>query len=96
MTHRKQAATSRPTADLAAWTATWWANEQAIRVSSIPSYIPALPDGRRVSTATAWRWTLRGLHGVRIRRFKVGGTWCTTTAELARWSAALTAAEVTA
>ncbi|MBL8738579.1 MAG: DUF1580 domain-containing protein, partial [Planctomycetes bacterium] len=48
--------------------------------------------GRRVSIASVYRWTTAGLHGVRLRRFRVGGCWCTTTEELARWSAALTAA----
>lgn len=78
---------------LAADPTAWWAHERAIRVSSIPGHVPTLPDGRRVSVATAWRWSLRGLHGLRIRRFKTGGTWCTTVEELGRWQAALTAAQ---
>lgn len=45
-----------------------------------------------MSIASAYRWTTAGLRGVRLRRFRVGGNWCTTTEELARWSAALTAA----
>lgn len=72
--------------------APWWAGEQAIRISDVPRHIPPLPDGRRVSLASVYRWSLNGLRGVRLRRFKVGGTWCSTTQELARWSAALTAA----
>lgn len=72
--------------------APWWAGEFSVRVSDVPRYVPPLPNGRRVSIASVYRWTTAGLHGVRLRRFRVGGCWCTTTEELARWSAALTAA----
>lgn len=72
--------------------APWWAGESSVRVSDIPRHVPPLPDGRRVSVASAFRWTTSGLRGVRLRRFRVGGVWATTTEELARWSAALTAA----
>lgn len=72
--------------------APWWRGETSIRVSDIPRHVPPTPTGRAVNASTAWRWTLRGIRGVRIRRFRVGGTWCTTLEELARWQAALTAA----
>jgi hypothetical protein len=71
-------------------TKAWWIGEKAIRVSSIPQHIPTLPDGRLVSTATAWRWTNRGLYGMCIRRFRVGGAFCTTIEELARWQQSIT------
>ncbi len=58
----------------------------------LPRILPPRPDGRRVSIDAVYRWSLRGLHGVRLRRFRVGGAWCTTTEELTRWSAAITAA----
>jgi len=71
----------------------WWLDEAKIRVSDIPSHVPSLLGGRKVSKATAWRWTLHGVRGLRIRRFRVGGAWCTTLEELGRWQAALTAAD---
>jgi hypothetical protein len=95
----------RAAASLAVQSAPWWQGETAISVSAIPQHVPARPDGdpskletkwRPVSAATAWRWTLRGIGGVRIRRFRTGGTWCTTLQELARWQAALTEAAVVA
>jgi hypothetical protein len=70
----------------------WWAGETAVRISDVPRHVPKLPDGRQVSIASAYRWTKDGLHGVKLRRFRVGGCWCTTTQELARWSMALTTA----
>ena len=69
----------------------WWNGEAAVRISALPSVIPPLPDGRKVSVATCWRWTLRGLHGLRLRRFKIGSSWHTTREEVTRWSQALTA-----
>ncbi|MCC7065843.1 MAG: DUF1580 domain-containing protein [Planctomycetes bacterium] len=72
--------------------APWWAGETAIRVSDLPRHLPPAASGKRVSAATAFRWTLAGLHGVRLRRFKIGGSWHTTCEELARWSRVLTEA----
>jgi len=62
-----------------------------MRVTDVPRHVPPLPDGRRVSVTSAFRWTLTGLHGIRLRRFKIGGTWHTTQQEIDRWSRALTA-----
>lgn len=70
----------------------WWIGETAIRVADIPKHVPAQADGRQIGVATAWRWTLRGVGGIAIRRFRVGGSWCTTLQEIARWQQALTAA----
>ncbi|MFY9343248.1 MAG: hypothetical protein WAT39_12200 [Planctomycetota bacterium] len=70
----------------------WWNGEAAVRISALPSIIPPLPDGRRVSVATCWRWSLRGLGGIKLRRFKVGAVWHTTREEVTRWSRSLTSA----
>ena len=68
----------------------WWRGEQAIRLSRLPRFMPRTADGRRVSQATAYRWATAGLRGIRLRRFKSGGSWCTTREELHRWTALLT------
>lgn len=82
-------ASQRIARDLAA---PWWANETAVRISDLPRLLPPTASGRRVSAATCFRWSLNGLHGVRLRRFKIGSTWHTTHEELARWSRVLTEA----
>ena len=69
----------------------WWSGETALRIGDVPKHVPPTPAGNRVSVASVYRWTCSGLHGVRLRRFKVGGAWHTTLEELGRWSAALTA-----
>lgn len=71
----------------------WWAGEEQVRLSDLPRLLPPLPDGGRVSLASVYRWTTRGLRGVRLRRFRCAGGWATTREELARWQAAMTAAE---
>jgi len=53
----------------------WWSGETAIRVSDMPNHVPRLPSGKTVSVASVYRWTLAGLDGVRMRRFKIGGSW---------------------
>jgi hypothetical protein len=66
--------------------ASWWTGETPIRLTALPNHLPLLPTGRKVSLPTVFRWTTRGLHNVRLRRFKLGGGWCTTAEELNRWS----------
>jgi hypothetical protein len=84
------AAATTPPRAVAAGTP-WFERETAIRLSDVPRVLPSRPDGKRVSVDAVYRWSLRGLHGLRLRRFRVGGAWCTTMEELTRWSAALTA-----
>jgi hypothetical protein len=72
--------------------APWWHGEHGIRINDVPKHVPPRPDGRPISAATAWRWTLRGVRGIAIRRYRVGGNWCTTVEELRRWECALSAA----
>lgn len=69
----------------------WWVGETPVRVSDLPAHIPALPGGKKVSTASVYRYTTVGVRGIRIRRFRgVGNSWCTTLQELGRWQSALT------
>ena len=70
----------------------WHSGESAVRLASLPQHLPRLPSGDCVSQATAYRWALSGLYGIRLRRFKIGGSWHTTLEELTRWSEAITSA----
>ena len=85
--------TSKTAQRVARALAIWWGGEDPIRLSGVPRVLPPASSGRRVSTATVYRWSLTGLRGVRLRRFKVGGSWHTTHQELDRWANALTALE---
>lgn len=68
----------------------WWAGEAHLWISDLPQHVPPLPNGKRVSIASVYRWTLTGVRGIRMRRFRCGGRWATTEEELGRWQAALT------
>jgi hypothetical protein len=69
----------------------WWSSENPVRLSAVPHLIPSLPDGRPVSVATIYRWALKGVRGVRLRRFRAtAGTWATTEEEVARFQRRLT------
>ena len=71
----------------------WWTGETQIRFSDLPRVLPRKPDGSRVSIASAYRYGLQGVRGVRLRRFRVGGNaWATTLEEVARWQRVLTVA----
>ena len=72
--------------------APWWAGEAAVRITDLPRHLPARPDGKHVSIASCFRYSLHGVRGVRLRRFRCGGAWCTTLEEVRRWQAAQTAA----
>ncbi|HEX3152936.1 MAG TPA: DUF1580 domain-containing protein [Gemmataceae bacterium] len=50
--------------------------------------------GKRVSTSSIFRWIVKGKHGVRLEAIKMGGPgYWTSKPALARFAAALTAAE---
>jgi hypothetical protein len=68
----------------------WWVGEDQLRISAVPAEVPRCADGSKVSLASVYRWSLRGLNGVRLRRYRSGGAWCTTKQEVARWQFALT------
>lgn len=70
--------------------APWWSAEQPVLFSEVPNVLPRR-GGRPFSASSVYRWSTIGLHGVRLRRFKVGGSWATTAEELARWQAAVSA-----
>jgi len=68
----------------------WWAGESPVRLSDLPRLLPPLPSGARTSIKSIYRWSTRGLGGVRLRRFKHGGGWATTAEELLRFQQART------
>lgn len=72
--------------------APWYAGEATVRLSALPQHLPPLPSGDLISTTTVYRWAFQGLHGIKLRRFKLGGFWHTTREEVVRWSAAITEA----
>lgn len=55
-------------------------SEEYIPFSEIPrlSFLPRRRRGKKLHTSTVYRWSGRGLNGVRLRFTKCGGVRCTT------------------
>ena len=51
-----------------------------------------LPDGRRPGFSTFWRWSQRGVRGVKLETILVGGRRCTTAQAVQRFFGRVTAA----
>jgi hypothetical protein len=61
-------------------------NEKLLALADAAQLFPRPP-----SPATWWRWRTRGIGGVKLRCWKVGGRWATTATAVADFVAALTA-----
>lgn len=48
--------------------------------------------GRRISPPTLWRWRVQGVRGVKLECYLIAGKWCTTSAALAEFIRASSAA----
>jgi hypothetical protein len=68
----------------------WFAGETPIRLYLLAALIPPTDAGKRVSVSSLYRWAQAGVHGVRLRTFRIGGRMMTTHEEFVRWSQALT------
>ncbi len=47
-----------------------------IPLSEIPGFLP-LKNGKKIHLASIYRWTTKGLHGVRLKSVLLGGRQCT-------------------
>ena len=54
--------------------------------------LPRLRNGRPVSPSTLWRWSARGLRGVKLRVVRVGHVACTSKSALRQFFADVEAA----
>lgn len=60
-----------------------------------PEYIPLAKALRRIgspSPVTVWRWTRKGIRGIRLQAWLIGGRWFTTAEAVDAFIAATTAA----
>ena len=58
--------------------------KELITLAAAARRLPKI-DGRKVAVATLWRWSRRGLRGVRLEYARVGRRVCTTQAALRRF-----------
>lgn len=49
-----------------------------IPLNEVPDALPLRRRGKKVHVSTIWRWASRGVHGHKLKTWRVGGTTCTT------------------
>jgi len=60
-------------------------NEELLSLSDAAKLLPRRRGGRKVHTATIYRWTTTGCKDIVLESTQVGGTRCTTKEALARF-----------
>jgi hypothetical protein len=64
--------------------------ENLVSLRDVPRCIPPRPNGKRLHVSAVYRWTLRGLKGIRLETVKIGGTTYTSREAIQRFSDLLT------
>ena len=64
-------------------------NETLISLAEVPKLLPKNRNGKPISRATIWRWTLRGVKGVVLETFDCGGFKATSREAVTRFLVAL-------
>lgn len=65
------------------------ATETVISLKDASKRLPCRRAGRPTHRATLYRWSSKGLHGIKIETVQVGGTRCTSVEALQRFFARL-------
>lgn len=61
-------------------------NEQLVSLRDVPKLLPTRPNGKRVHISAVYRWTQRGVRGVRLEMIRIGGTAYTSREALQRFA----------
>lgn len=64
--------------------------ENLIPLRDVPRCLPLRPNGKRLHISAVYRWTLRGVKGIRLETVKIGGTTYTSREAIQRFSERLT------
>lgn len=59
--------------------------EQLMRLGEVSTDLPRR-NGKKIHTSTVWRWTRRGLRGIRLETLRIGGTTYTSKEALQRFA----------
>jgi len=60
--------------------------ESMIRISEVPKLLPPRSTGKRIHISAVYRWTQRGIRGVKLESVKIGGTTYTSKEALQRFA----------
>jgi hypothetical protein len=64
--------------------------EDVITLTEAAQLIPRRRGGKKCDPSCIYRWTSRGIKGIRLEFVQIGGTRCTSRQALARWFSKLT------
>jgi hypothetical protein len=64
-----------------------------ISLHDVPRLLPRTKPGRKIAISTVYRWTAKGIKGVRLETIQVGGRRCTSKQALERFFDALASPE---
>jgi hypothetical protein len=67
-------------------------HEHLLTLSAAAREVPNRASGRGVNVSTPWRWSLRGIRGIKLDTILIGGTRYTSREALQRFFVATTAA----
>jgi len=67
--------------------------ENLVSLREVPRCLPVRSNGKRLHISAVYRWTLRGIRGVRLETVKVGGTTYTSREAIQRFSERLSGVE---
>ena len=60
--------------------------ENLIPLRAVPQLLPSRPNGKRLHISAVYRWTLRGVKGIRLETVRIGGTTYTSREAIQRFS----------
>ena len=60
-------------------------NEQLVPLREVPELLPPRPTGKKVHISAVYRWSRRGIRGVRLDVITIGGTTYTSKEALQRF-----------
>ena len=67
--------------------------ENLIALRDVPRCLPPRSNGKRLHISAVYRWSLRGIRGVRLETVKVGGTTYTSREAIQRFSERMSGTE---
>lgn len=65
--------------------------ERLVPLADVPARLPPTRRGKKIHLSAVYRWTTRGLAGVKLETLQVGGRRCTSLEALQRFFTALSA-----
>lgn len=60
-------------------------NEDLIRLNEVPKLLPKRPNGKRIHISAIYRWSQKGIRGIKLATIRIGGTTYTSRQAIQRF-----------